>query len=100
MVIPTIVLVKDGKVIYHIRGLAEIGGEQCNAEMIGAVLSAFGIIEGEAVTNSEYADAKPQFNSIDEYRAHAIREGFFDQALNADDEIFSDDEYTGDANDA
>ena len=37
--------------------------------------------------------------SVEEYRAHKIREGFFDEAMNEDDD-FSDDDYTGLAEDA
>lgn len=98
IVIPTILLVVDGKVSYHVRGLNEVGGERCTCEMVATVLHAHGLIEGEAAKH-EYGDEKPQFGSVDEYRAHAIREGFFDQGLDADDD-FSDDEYTGDAQDA
>ena len=48
VVIPTLLLVKEGKVTYHIRGLAELGGEQCNCEIMAAVLQIHGLIKGEA----------------------------------------------------
>ena len=98
VVIPTLLLVKEGKVTYHIRGLAELGGEQCNCEIMAAVLQIHGLIEGEAAKH-EYDDGQPTFGSVEEYRAHKIREGFFDEAMNEDDD-FSDDDYTGLAQDA
>lgn len=98
VVIPTILLCIDGKVVYHIRGLHEIGGEKMTTDHIATVLAMHGLIEGEAATE-EYEE-KPQFASMEEYRAHAIREGFFDQGLDDDDENFSDDEFTCDAHDA
>lgn len=98
VIIPTIVLVKDGKVTYHIRGLAELGGEQMNCEIMAAVLQIHGLIEGEAAKH-EYDDDGPKFGSMEEYRAHAIREGFFDQRFEEDDD-FSDDDFTGSAMDA
>ena len=98
VICPTIVLVKEGKVTYQIRGLAELGGEQVNCEIMAAVLQIHGVIEGEAAKH-EYGDDGPKFGSMEEYRAHAIREGFFDQGFEEDDD-FSDDEYTGDVMDA
>mmetsp|Transcript_6268 Transcript_6268/g.19784 ORF Transcript_6268/g.19784 Transcript_6268/m.19784 type:complete len:246 (+) Transcript_6268:157-894(+) len=98
VVIPTVLLVKEGKVSYHVRGLAEFGGEMCNCEIMAAVLQIHEMIEGEAAKH-EYEDDKPKFGSVEEYRQHQIREGFFDQGLGEDDD-FSDDEYTGSAMDA
>ena len=98
VVIPTIVLVVEGKVAYQIRGLAELGGEQCNCEIMAAVLQIHGLIEGEAAKH-EYDDGAPKFGSVEEYRAHAIREGFFEKQF-AEDDDFSDDDYTGLAEDA
>ncbi len=98
VLIPTVVLVVEGKVTYQIRGLAELGGEQVNCEIMAAVLQIHGLIEGEAAKH-EYDDDGPKFGSMEEYRAHQIREGFFDQTLDDDDD-FSDDEYTGSAMDA
>jgi len=98
VIIPTILLVKEGKVTYHIRGLAEVGGEQVNCEILAAVLQIHGLVDGEAAKH-EYDEGGPTFGSMEEYRAHAIREGFFDQRFEEDDD-YSDDEYTGAAEDA
>ena len=98
VIIPTILLVKEGKVTYHIRGLAEVGGEQANCEILAAVLQIHGLVEGEAAKH-EYDEGGPSFGSMEEYRAHAIREGFFDQRF-AEDDDFSDDEVTQLAQDA
>jgi hypothetical protein len=65
---------------------------------MAAVLQIHGLIEGEAAKH-EYDDGQPTFGSVEEYRAHKIREGFFDEAMNEDDD-FSDDDYTGLAEDA
>ena len=62
------------------------------------MLQIHGLIEGEAAKH-EYDDGQPTFGSVEEYRAHKIREGFFDEAMNEDDD-FSDDDYTGLAEDA
>ena len=64
VVIPTLLLVKEGKVTYHIRGLAELGGEQCNCEIMAAVLQIHGLIEGEAAKH-EYDDGQPTFGSVE-----------------------------------
>merc|ERR1719263_2570066 len=64
VVIPTLLLVKEGKVTYHIRGLAELGGEQCNCEIMAAVLQIHGLIEGEAAKH-EYDDGQPTYGSVE-----------------------------------
>ena len=88
----------DTRVRDQIRGLAELGGEQCNCEIMAAVLQIHGLVEGEAAKH-EYDDGAPKFGSVEEYRAHAIREGFFEKQF-AEDDGFSDDDYTGLAEDA
>ncbi|KAJ1447020.1 thioredoxin-like protein [Pelagophyceae sp. CCMP2097] len=98
IIIPTILLVVNGAVVYHIRGLVELGGENCTTDNIASYLQQFGMIEGEAATQ-EYED-QPKYASVDEYRAARIREGFYDAGLDADDDDYSDDEFTPDANDA
>lgn len=99
VVIPTLLLCLDAKVIYHIRGLEEVGGEHTSPDRIATVLQLHGIIEGEAAKH-QYEDQQPTFTSLEQARAHAIRSGFYDQMMNADDDDFDDDDFTGDAKDA
>uniref|UniRef100_A0A7S3K633 Thioredoxin domain-containing protein n=1 Tax=Aureoumbra lagunensis TaxID=44058 RepID=A0A7S3K633_9STRA len=92
VIIPTILLCKDGKVTYHIRGLQEVGGEHMTIDTILPILSLHSMVDQDPGAN------KPAFASLDEYRAHCIKSGFYD--VHGDDDNFSDDEYTGDIQDA
>jgi len=96
VVIPTVLLCKDGKVVYHVRGLEEVGGERVTADRVATVLQRHGLIDDDAMMASEHDGSRPHFASLDEYRAHRIREGFYDQAL-ADADEEDDFEPLGDA---
>ncbi|KAJ8602180.1 hypothetical protein CTAYLR_003508 [Chrysophaeum taylorii] len=75
VVIPTILLCKDGKVVYHVRGLAEVGGEGMTG--LATLLIHHGMIFPKD-------DAKPAFASLDEARGYAIRAGIYDDDVDSD----------------
>ena len=97
VVIPTVLLVNEGKVVYHIRGLEEIGGEEASPAALGLILALHGIIEAEAA-DDEYNNTEAAPIDMEEYRAKAIREGGFG-SIDSDDD-FEDDGGTIDAHDA
>ena len=101
VVIPTVLLVMGGKVVYHIRGMDVIGGDAATPAALGLMLALHGIIDVEAA-DDEYnnggggEEGNPM--DMDEYRARAIREGGFGE-IDSDDDI-DDDGGTCDAKDA
>jgi hypothetical protein len=52
--IPTLWLVKDGKVTHRMRGLAELGGDQCSWKTVATVLQIHGLIEGSVPGSGLY----------------------------------------------
>lgn len=76
VVIPTVLLVLEGKVVYHVRGLQEIGGEQLNTDLLAAVLQIHGLIEEQEQQNG--GPPPPVAVTLEEARANAIRSGFYD----------------------
>ena len=97
VVIPTVLLCLNGKVVYHVRGLDFIGGEQLSLQRFSTLLQAHGLLIGDGPSNKN--DDGENFASFEEYRAHCIRQGFHSASLDDDDD-FVDDDFTGDAHDA
>merc|ERR1719198_2753823 len=97
VIIPTVLLVNEGKVVYHVRGMEEIGGDEASPASLGLIMALNGMIETEAA-DDEYNNTEAAPIDMDEYRARAIREGGFG-SLDSDDDL-SDDGGTLDAHDA
>jgi len=97
VVIPTVLLCIDGKVVYHVRGFEEIGGAEAGPASLGLIMALNGVIDAEA-GDDEYNNAEGAPLDMDEYRQKAIREGGFG-SIDSDDDL-SDDGGTVDAHDA
>lgn len=79
-IMPTVLCVKNRKAVHHIRGLSEVGGEDCETVMLAYILALHGVLtlrEEEEMDEEEFFDKiSAGVNSIHLSRP-SVREGHY-----------------------
>lgn len=80
-VMPTVLCIKLRKAVHHIRGLTEVGGEDCETKMVANVLANYGVLilkEEEEMDEEAFLEKlSAGVNSISIHRPGSVRDGHY-----------------------